>query len=545
MMAAASAILQAVPWLLATGLRSVRGGPTRRAPPLRGEHAVRRVLPVSQPHDPGQDQFRRGLTEALARGRPAAYARVVPTDGCQGRLRMAEGSDQLSRWMRPSCYEVEEDVSRLLQAWVVRAHPESQDLASFSRRIASEPAWQKHCTKPELLLLSDVVATVSQMVRSGRPLYDSLEELAQVLHLLARGHMPDHFQTRRGSTTWLQWMAVVVPALWLTLLWAMQLRGGVRRRRRAKMGVRSLYPLIQLALGQGSDAGPRARGALDEFLARQCLLVVAPPPEEACMYVFASRLDIYVGIMATSRVTARTATSGAACRYWEHLVDIRKPAARGPSAEPSRKVACFRQCRAGHVAMLVVALGPRREVASLEATAIASSGCRGNTAGARGAGLMPRRHRTQAGRTRARQPGSRRAGLPDALRAPVHCLSLADGRRRRSEDREPRREAGRLTDRLRELLFAERYAAWQRARWHLGLGECPVDVLGPRGDTLLAAWLAGTGQVCYESLLQRAAGDDLVAFRACDAAQGMRHADGKRRALDRVSRLLRLWRLPA
>ena len=26
---------------------------------------------------------------------------------------------------------------------------------------------------------------------------------------------------------------------------------------------------------------------------------------------------------------------------------------------------------------------------------------------------------------------------------------------------------------------------------------------------------------------------------------GLRHADGKRRALDRVSKLLRLWRLPA
>ena len=100
-------------------------------------------------------------------------------------------------------------------------------------------------------------------------------------------------------------------------------------------------------------------------------------------------------------------------------------------------------------------------------------------------------------------------------------------------------------DRLRDLPYAEQYAAWQRARWHCGLGDGPVDVLGTRGDTLLAAWFAGTRQVCYESLLQRAAGDDLVALRACDAAQGMRHADGKRRALDRVSRLLRLWRLPA
>ena len=93
----------------------------------------------------------------------------------------------------------------------------------------SELAWQKHCTLPELLLLSaDVVATVSHLARSGRPLYDSLEELAQVSHLLARWHMPDHRQTRRGSATWLQRMAAMVPALWLTLLWAMQLRGGVQ-----------------------------------------------------------------------------------------------------------------------------------------------------------------------------------------------------------------------------------------------------------------------------------------------------------------------------
>ena len=119
--------------------------------------------------------------------------------------------------------------------------------------------------------------------------------------------------------------------------------------------------------------------------------------------------------------------------------------------------------------MLVVALGPRSEVASLEATAVASSGCRGNTAGAGGAGLMPRRHRMQVGRFRARQLGPRSAGFPDALRATVHWLSVADGRRRRSEDRELHREAGRLTDRLRDFPYVEQYAAWQRARWHFGL----------------------------------------------------------------------------
>ena len=232
--------------------------------------------------------------------------------------------------MRLSCYEAQEDVSRLLQAWVTRACPESQDLASFSRRVMSERAWQKHCTLPELLLLSDVVATVSHLVRSGRPLYGSLEELAQVFHLLAKWHMPGHLQTRRGSTTWLQWMAVVVPALWLTLLWAMQLKAGARRHRRAKKGARFLHPLIQLALNQGNDAGPRARRALDEFLARHCLLVVAPPPGEACVYVLANCLDVYVGITATSKVTARTATSGARGSVSLLGVSGRDPQARNP-----------------------------------------------------------------------------------------------------------------------------------------------------------------------------------------------------------------------
>ena len=127
---------------------------------------------MSHPHGPGQDLLRRVLTEALAPGRLASYARVLLTDECRGRLRMAEESNQLSRWMRLSCYGAQEDVGRLLQAWVVRARPDPQDLASSSHRIVSEPTWQKHCAMPELLLLSDVVAAVSHLVRSGRPLYD-------------------------------------------------------------------------------------------------------------------------------------------------------------------------------------------------------------------------------------------------------------------------------------------------------------------------------------------------------------------------------------
>ena len=181
------------------------------------------------------------------------------------------------------------------------------------------------------LLLTDLAATVSHLVRSGQPLYSSLEELAQVSHLLARWHMPEHLKTRRTSSTWMQWLAVVVPALWLVLLWAMQLRAGTRRRSRARRGTRFLHPLVQLALCQGAGAGLRTREALDEFLARQCLLVVSPPPEEACMYVLASRLDVYVGITATARAGPHAAGAGAACRYWEHLVEIRKPTATGPA----------------------------------------------------------------------------------------------------------------------------------------------------------------------------------------------------------------------
>ena len=257
-----SVLLQATLWLLAAGLRGIRGCSTRRPPPLRGRRTESGPQPGSQPHDPGRDPVRELLAGALAPRRLAAYARTPPPDGCQGRLRMAEESDQLSRWIRLSCYVVQDDVSRLLQAWVVKARPDPQDLACFSRRIVSERSWQGHCAMPELLLLSDVVATISHLVRSGRPLYDSLEELAQVSHLLARWHMPDHLRTRQNSTTWLQWVAVAVPALWLTLLLAMKLRGGTSRTGRAKRGARFLHPLVQLALGQGAGADPRTRRTL-------------------------------------------------------------------------------------------------------------------------------------------------------------------------------------------------------------------------------------------------------------------------------------------
>ena len=98
---------------------------------------------------------------------------------------------------------------------------------------------------------------------------------------------------------------------------------------------------------------------------------------------------------------------------------------------------------------------------------------------------------------------------------------------------------------MRALPFSEQYPAWQRALWRLGKGEGPVDVLHTRGDVLLAAWFASAKAPCLESLLQRAGGDRLIALRVCDAVQALPHSDSKRRALDRTSRALREWGLPA
>ena len=182
---AGAALLQAALWPLTTGMRTVRGCSTRGTPPPRGGRTEDGARPGSKPRDPGQSPIRELLTEALAPRCLVAYACAAPSDRCLGWLRMAEESDRLSRWMRLSCYEVQDDVTCLLQAWVVKARPDPQDLARFSRRIVSEQSWQRHCATPELLLLSDVAATVSHLVRSGRPLYDSFEELAQVSHLLA------------------------------------------------------------------------------------------------------------------------------------------------------------------------------------------------------------------------------------------------------------------------------------------------------------------------------------------------------------------------
>ena len=261
------------------------------------------------------------------------------------------------------------------------------------------------------------------------------------------------------------------------------------------------------------------------------------------MYLLGSRGDVYVGITATARKGRQACMAGAAWRYWEHLVEIFRPA-RDPSQRPSQKVSCFRHCRMGHVGMLVVALGSRPDVSGMEAAAIASGGCRGNTAGTRGTGLMPRRHGQRPGHVRGRMPPQCRPGPADAVRATVHWLARAETRQHRAEARRPRREAAVSMARVRQMPYVEQYRAWQRARLQLGLGAGPVDILSTQADTLLAAWFAGKSGPCPDSLRERAGGDDLVALRACDAAQALRPADGKRRALERVSRVLRLWGLP-
>ena len=439
--------------------------------------------------------------------------------------------------------EAGRQTEQLLRAWILRVQPPVEVSAAFASQMLDVSGLQDRCQAQQLLLLSELAAGTLHLLQVGVELDARVQELAQISHLLARWHMPDHLKTRRSGGDWLQWLATVVPACWLVLLWASQLRSGCRRQVRARRGVRFLHPLVQRALSGSRTGGAQMWAAVEAFLLRQFTLVVSPPPEEACLYVLGSRGDVYVGITASARKGRQASMSGAAWRYWEHLVEIFRPS-RDPSQKPSQKVSCFRQCRMGHVGMLVVALGTRPDISGMEAAAIASGGCRGNTAGTRGTGLMPRRHGQRHGHCRGRLPPQSRPGPADAVRATVHWLAGAKARQRKAETRRPRREAAASMARVRRLPYAEQYRAWQRARWQLGLGAGPVDILGTQADALLAAWLAGKSGPCPDSLRERAGGDDLVALRACDAAQMLAPADGKRRALERVGRLLRLWGLP-
>ena len=85
-----------------------------------------------------------------------------------------------------------------------------------------------------------------------------------------------------------------------------------------------------------------------------------------------------------------------------------------------------------------------------------------------------------------------RAGPADAMRASARWITTAGKREAKSEGRRPRHEEAARSDYARALPFSEQYVAWQKAAWRLGRGESPVDILQARGDTLLAAWFAGT-----------------------------------------------------
>ena len=129
--------------------------------------------------------------------------------------------------MHLSQLEAALEVQHLLEQWVGRVSPPEQGAGMVSRCLMSDARFPDKGQACRLLLVADLLASVYCLVCCGgeRQLYERLEELAQVSFLLARWHMPDHLQTKRSGGPWLQWMAVVVPACWLVLLWSFQLRG--------------------------------------------------------------------------------------------------------------------------------------------------------------------------------------------------------------------------------------------------------------------------------------------------------------------------------
>ncbi len=520
-------------WLPATVRRTWRPDPSPGAPPLVTEAEQQGDRQGPHASVPGEAPLRALILRALAPRRMAQHRKCAGETLRSRWMCTSSSPGDLEDWMHLDRRTVQQTVEDLLGGWIGRVAPTQECLRDVSAQVLKGSPLHSQCEVQQLLLVSELTAAVHHLVRTGEGLCERLEELAQISFLLARWHMPDHLKTKRLGGAWLQWLATVVPAFWLVALWTMQLRGGERRVRRARRGVRFLHPRVQLALAGGPAAGEDAWSSLQEFLVSQCRLVVRQPGQEACMYVLGSRSDVYVGITGTARKSRQSASSGAACRYWEHLVEIRAPPRPG-GPEANRKVACFRSCRPGHVGMLVVALGARPQMAGMEAAAIAAGGCRGNTAGTRGTGLMPRRHKQRSGAARCRPPPGERAGPADVLRAAVHWLAGADARRAKADGRAPRREAARCTEQVRSLPYSEQYPALQRALWHLGRGQGPIDILHTRGDTLLAAWFASVRLPCLESLLQRAGGDKTVVLRACDAVQALPASDGKRRGLDRV-----------
>ena len=192
-------------------------------------------------------------------------------------MRTTQRPDELERWMHQSRAEAQGEVKGLLQAWIGRVRPPQEAMVELPALVLGGPEPPAECDVHELLLVCHLAVSVMHLVEERENLQQRLEELAQLSLLLARWHMPDHFKTRRTGGTWLRWVATVVPALWLVLLWTAQLDGGQRRRRRARRGVLLLHPLVQAALVGGPAADAGAGGALRTFLADQCRMVVSPP----------------------------------------------------------------------------------------------------------------------------------------------------------------------------------------------------------------------------------------------------------------------------
>ena len=138
--------------------------------------------------------------------------------------------------MHLSQSEAAQEVQGLMEQWIGQVSPPEQGFGMVSECLMSDVRFPGRGQASRLLLVADLLAAVYCLVcwEGDCQLYVRLEELAQVSFLLARWHMPDHLKTKRSGGLWLQWMAVVVPACWLVLLWSFQLRGGGRRRRRAR-----------------------------------------------------------------------------------------------------------------------------------------------------------------------------------------------------------------------------------------------------------------------------------------------------------------------
>ena len=114
--------------------------------------------------------------------------------------------------------EAGRQTEQLLRAWILRVQPPVEVSAAFASQMLDVSGLQDRCQAQQLLLLSELAAGTLHLLQVGVELDARVQELAQICHLLARWHMPDHLKTRRSGGDWLQWLATVVPACWLVLL---------------------------------------------------------------------------------------------------------------------------------------------------------------------------------------------------------------------------------------------------------------------------------------------------------------------------------------